>query len=418
MGRSAETYRCHLPVPSPNRPVEPARTRLDISRADGHRPARRQGELHRARGRLPPVIQPIDLHRRAGVSGVDDAELTDLRAIAARVEERYVITPRPALDYAVVHAGQKAVRGPDVGVRLDVEGGGQLQAPVPLAVTHATGQPLGGVALLEVARVEVHGVLRGNGEGDRAVPNTGIVDGLDGDRTRFVRVVDDTNEPLHRTVGRRRHQREVIPRRYGLRALAARRNDAPARVHVPPNGRRPRRGDAPDRLARGPAAPLPRRQGMAVSFLGAPQPGGPRGDRSSVGMDPPLRPLQVVRWCRARLARADPGPGVMPAVNAGGREQLVVPSLVGALRVLRLQGGRDLVAEHVNEPVHRRVRARSAAVDRTLPRDRRASVERCNPAPPRNTWTERCQAVCSLSSWSYPLFRCPGPRFRHLHGGG
>ena len=51
-----------------------------------------------------------------------------------------MVAVRAARGDQVVHAGQEAVRGADVGVRLDVEGGGELEAPVPFPVAYAGGK--------------------------------------------------------------------------------------------------------------------------------------------------------------------------------------------------------------------------------------------------------------------------------------
>ena len=132
-------------------PVQVVTSRFERPHRDGARRQRPEGEPHGAFGRLPPVVQRVNLHRRGLVRGVGDAELADLRAVAPRVEERHVVEVRAARGHQVAHARQEAGRGADVGVRLDVEGGGKRKAPVPRAVAHAAGQPLGGVAVLEVA---------------------------------------------------------------------------------------------------------------------------------------------------------------------------------------------------------------------------------------------------------------------------
>ena len=80
---------------------------------------------------------------------------------------------------------------------------------MPLAVAHALGQSPAGVARLEVARGEQHGVLRGEVEGDRAEARALIVDGLELHRARLVRVVDDAHEP-RRLAARRQHQRQGV----------------------------------------------------------------------------------------------------------------------------------------------------------------------------------------------------------------
>ena len=121
----------------------------------------------------------------------------------------------------VVHAGREAARGLNVARRLDVQRGVQLRTPVAGTVSDPAGQALGPISRLRIGGVEVHARPGFQVEGDGAETPAGVVGGVDLHRSGPIRVIDDADDPLLRTVGSRHDQRqgvlhpELRMRRYG-----------------------------------------------------------------------------------------------------------------------------------------------------------------------------------------------------------
>ena len=116
--------------------------------------------------------------------------------------------------YDIVHRGHEPPVTPHVRERGDVERGGQLQAPVPLAVSNSPppGHPPPAFQLL---RVEVFRLpcCKLQMSGTAAVPR--IVDGVNAHPPGPVRAVDDPHQRALRAVARRGDERQGPHRRLG-----------------------------------------------------------------------------------------------------------------------------------------------------------------------------------------------------------
>ena len=136
-------------------------------------------------------------------------QLAHLVGVAGGIEDRHqfraVLTP---LDRHVVHAGEEAVVGADVRQRLDVEVRVERQPPIAFADTHATGQPLAGIARLQIPGVEMRRLLGGERQRDGAEAPAGIVNGVDGYFARASATVDDAGKTLPRRMRSREEQRD------------------------------------------------------------------------------------------------------------------------------------------------------------------------------------------------------------------
>ena len=93
------------------------------------------------------------------------------------------------------------------------------EAPVAAARAYPTGQPFCGVALLQIAGVEVDDAVRLQRDRYRRRAVAGVVNGPHLHRALRVGVVDDARKALLQAVGRRLEQRNVVrfsePRNYG-----------------------------------------------------------------------------------------------------------------------------------------------------------------------------------------------------------
>ena len=96
----------------------------------------------------------------------------------------------------VLHGGEEAVAGADVGEGLDVDVRRDREAPVALACAGPDGDALGPVAELDVVGVDVHGLSGVERKQDRRVSRPLIVRGNDGGHALVVGVVHDPDETL------------------------------------------------------------------------------------------------------------------------------------------------------------------------------------------------------------------------------
>ena len=188
--------------------AQPASARLELLRADRTSPAGRQSETHFVLRRLTSIIQPVDHNLGFGVRWVDEAQPADLRAIVPWIEYGHVVAHRLALRDEVVHARHEAVRRPNVGERLDVQGGDELKAPIAVAVADPARQALVRAARFQLVGIDSHARPGGHAERDGAEALTGIVDGVNLHRSAVTRVIDDSDEALLNWVGCRHDQRQ------------------------------------------------------------------------------------------------------------------------------------------------------------------------------------------------------------------
>ena len=110
----------------------------------------------------------------------------------------------------IVHAGHEPVGGADVAKHLDVQVAAQLQAPCSSPLADAGGEPLVGVAQLEVVGVEVHGFTAVHRQGDRAMRYARVVERGDLHGAATGTPIDHPREPLLGGVGCRREQRHSV----------------------------------------------------------------------------------------------------------------------------------------------------------------------------------------------------------------
>ena len=114
--------------------AESACARLELLGRDRARLPRGETQTNRAaRRRLSRVVATRHGDRDLAVGGIDQAQVAHLAPVAARVEERNVLTER-SLAHDLVHGGHEPVRGPDVRQGLDVEVARNEQAPIALPV--------------------------------------------------------------------------------------------------------------------------------------------------------------------------------------------------------------------------------------------------------------------------------------------
>ena len=189
---------------------------LELLRGDAACATGRQRQAHLAPGwRRARIVAPSDCHVDTGVGEIGQAQPAHLVPVAAGIEDWHsmhgVASDLDRLD-DVVHGGEESVRGMDVCRGLDVELGGQLQAPVSISVTQAPGQALRGVAGFQIPGVEMPGLPRAQQQGDGAAPAPGVVGAEDADRPCLIRVIDDSGKPLP-GLPRGGEQREGVPRR-------------------------------------------------------------------------------------------------------------------------------------------------------------------------------------------------------------
>ena len=212
-----------LPLPPPvvEHPAEPlAFARLQLLRRHRARRPRRYLQLHRRARRLAVVVDALDGDRRRLVPAIDDAKTTHLVDVARRVEDghpvahRFLARARAAhhrTRHEVVQGSQQPVTRAVVGQHLEVELGAQAKAPVAVALTDAARQTLPGVAVLEVAGVEVHRLARTDAKRHHRRRHAFVVHRVDEDLAGPVRTVDDPHEPLvPRGVGGGDEQRHAV----------------------------------------------------------------------------------------------------------------------------------------------------------------------------------------------------------------
>ena len=159
---------------------------LQRAGGEGSRGPRAQHRGRAAARRSAVVVYPADGCGCRLRTQIDHAQEARLPPVAARVERGHAVHPARWLHH-VVHGGEEAVGGAHVGERLEIEGfdlkvlgvkrRGELQPPVARAVANAFGQALGGVAVLQVPRVEVDGLAGVDGQRHRAVAHAGVVNG-------------------------------------------------------------------------------------------------------------------------------------------------------------------------------------------------------------------------------------------------
>ena len=191
--------------------LEPG-ARLEYVRSEGARAAGGNGHANvAARGRAA-VVDAGDGDLRCLLARVHQAQPADLFGVAAWVEDGHVVVAVRVRRHDIVHRRQKAVAGrADVGQHLDVQIARQRQPPVAGAGSGAHGQALGRVAVFQIRRIEVDGLVRIDVEGHRPEAGAAVVVRLDMHFARPRRVVDDAHEPLADPVhGGREHRHQVI----------------------------------------------------------------------------------------------------------------------------------------------------------------------------------------------------------------
>ena len=197
--------------------VDVAGAALEIRRRHpGRTPCRyRQGDL--AAGLAVVVATAGDRHVHLVVARIDQAQPTLLSVVPRRIEDGNAVADG-GFGRDVVHAGQKAILpGADVRQRLDVEFAAEEQkAPVAFTLSHALGQTLARVAVLEVVGIEVHRLVGADGQLRGTVLRSGIVEPVDAHRTPDFGVVDDPDETLSLVGIRGRHEQRDRVQAAGL----------------------------------------------------------------------------------------------------------------------------------------------------------------------------------------------------------
>ena len=189
----------------PQLPLAPARAertaqpfrlaRLQLPGRERTRRARRKRELHRPVRRPPIVVGPLDAYLGGLRPEIDDSQAAHLADVPARIECHHPML-RPGRRRHVVHAGQKAVLGADVGQYLKLQWAREHQAPVALARARGAVEPLAGIARLQVVGVEVLRLVRIDGQRHRSAVRPLVVPGVDMCLARLVAAVDDPHEAL------------------------------------------------------------------------------------------------------------------------------------------------------------------------------------------------------------------------------
>ena len=198
---------CHLPAPVPSAPFRSGWEPVSSCRAVYLRasPAGMVSRTSLSR-RLAPIVDPGNRHLGDRIAGIDEAQPTRLRGVPSRIEIGNAM-PRLSPCDEVEHAGQHAVPGADVRKHLDVQSAFEPEAPVALhRRAGGAGQSLLGIALFEVIRVEVDGLVGRDGQRQRWGLPPGVVDGVDSHLAIGHGTVDDPHEALAVGIRCRQHQ--------------------------------------------------------------------------------------------------------------------------------------------------------------------------------------------------------------------
>ena len=185
---------------------------LELRSAQHARRPRRHRDLDHVVRRPPLVVNTLDADLYRLISRVHEAKPTHLVLIPARIEGDHPVH-RFGLRHEVVKAGEETVLcRPHVGQHLEVEGACQLQAPVPLVGrTRPFLDTLLVVAALQVVGVEVHRLVRADGNGHRTGGHPRIVECLDVNLARAVGAIDDSREALApERIGGRGEERNTV----------------------------------------------------------------------------------------------------------------------------------------------------------------------------------------------------------------
>ena len=187
--------------------------RLGGQRERGLRPHKRQRAGYRM-PLAPVVVAAGGPPRRLGlvVHHPQDAALVP---VAAGIEERH----HPVLAH-IVHGGDEAVLGANVGQHLNIQRGNHRQSPVADSRrAHAVAETLRLVAFLQVRRVEMNCPGRTQVQAHPPGANAGIVHRIDVRVAVGVAPVHDTHEALPAAAGRR-EVRHRLPRQHRNAPLA------------------------------------------------------------------------------------------------------------------------------------------------------------------------------------------------------
>ena len=186
VGGHREPPRARAVVAEPGRELVPG---------NGARAVGRDFEEHRGADGLSVLVDGFDAHLRGPAAGVDESKTACVPGARAGAEHRDAVLRVGNRD-EVVHARKESVVALDVGQDLELESRAKAKPPVPGAGAEALGEPLVRVAVLEVARGEVHGLVRADVEGEGGGRGAVIVEGFDVHGARLAGAVDDADEPL------------------------------------------------------------------------------------------------------------------------------------------------------------------------------------------------------------------------------
>ena len=203
-----------LPAPGTERTLEvPAL--FQLHGAECPRRSRRHGKPN-APAAHPSVIHGFDHHRSLAGSPVDQPQKALLIEVSARVEvdDPVLQRSRGIRRRDGVHRRDETVRGAHEGQHFQPQAALDLQAPVALArAPRASDQPLGGIPVLEIVRVDVDRLSRIDADLHRSVFRAAIVDGVDGEGAGLPIMVRDAQEALPATrmtrCGKERHRLAV-----------------------------------------------------------------------------------------------------------------------------------------------------------------------------------------------------------------
>ena len=124
------------------------------------------------------------------------------------MEQRHPV-PRRRGRHPIVQPGHEPVRRPPVRQHLERERARDLETPRARPRPRRPAQPLPGVAVLQVVRVEMHGRAGADRQVDRPVARALVVERRDRRRPGGVGMVDDAHEAPHARRRRRREQRHA-----------------------------------------------------------------------------------------------------------------------------------------------------------------------------------------------------------------
>ena len=145
------------------------------------------------------VIETADRDHGGTAARIDQSKAARLRHVAGWIEDRHLILVTAACrrprGYLIVKRGERAVAGTQIGEGVDRQIGDNLKAHIAADSSDAAGEPNCGVTRLEVVGTDLDraGCCKGQGRG--AGSGARVVDGIDGQGSRRVRLVVYSQHP-------------------------------------------------------------------------------------------------------------------------------------------------------------------------------------------------------------------------------